>query len=572
LRLQVQNDTGRWVIPDYQPEDVIGRILPDSLHRYFFFDGERIEQIVRTNKKAEIAEATKILLGVEVLNRSIRHLGEARKSLEKELEQIGDPETQKLLKQKDELEQQRDSQLKRQEEIEQEIIAQETVKQSVSQRLRELAGVEQLQQRRDELEGQEKSIRDKLNQSRINLRQAVSTKAYVVLLSDATTKFQEMVEGLKQRGELPADIKHQFVQDLLTRQQCICGTALTDGAEPHRHVTAYLDKAGLADVEEKVIYMGAQVDAIARQIPEFWQEVDQEQANINQNKMLLARVEDALEDIREQLLQSPGEEPRKLQSRLDEVERTIRDLTLEQGSNQQQIKDWEAQVEGLARQIEKHQMSENRQGRVQRQISAAEDAIERLKRVQENLGQLFRLQLERRIQEIFGQISFTPYVPKLNEKYELILEERMAGEPSPVAASTGENQILSLSFIGAIIDRIREWSQGKAGILMPESSVFPIVMDSPFGSLDEIYRRRVAEALPKLANQLVVLVTKTQWRGEVAEEMTNCVGRQYVLVYNSPKPDCQVDEIEIGGRIYPLVRQSPDEYEYSEIQEVGKAE
>jgi DNA sulfur modification protein DndD len=572
LRLQVQNDTGRWVIPDYQPEDVIGRILPDSLHRYFFFDGERIEQIVRTNKKAEIAEATKILLGVEVLNRSIRHLGEARKSLEKELEQIGDPETQKLLKQKDELEQQRDSQLKRQEEIEQEIIAQETVKQSVSQRLRELAGVEQLQQRRDELEGQEKSIRDKLNQSRINLRQAVSTKAYVVLLSDATTKFQEMVEGLKQRGELPADIKHQFVQDLLTRQQCICGTALTDGAEPHRHVTAYLDKAGLADVEEKVIYMGAQVDAIARQIPEFWQEVDQEQANINQNKMLLARVEDALEDIREQLLQSPGEEPRKLQSRLDEVERTIRDLTLEQGSNQQQIKDWEAQVEGLARQIEKHQMSENRQGRVQRQISAAEDAIERLKRVQENLGQLFRLQLEKRIQEIFGQISFTPYVPKLNEKYELILEERMAGEPSPVAASTGENQILSLSFIGAIIDRIREWSQGKAGILMPESSVFPIVMDSPFGSLDEIYRRRVAEALPKLANQLVVLVTKTQWRGEVAEEMTNCVGRQYVLVYNSPKPDCQVDEIEIGGRIYPLVRQSPDEYEYSEIQEVGKAE
>jgi len=59
---------GRWLPTSYQPEDVIGRILPESLHRYFFFDGERIEQIVRSNKKAEIAEATKILLGVEVLN------------------------------------------------------------------------------------------------------------------------------------------------------------------------------------------------------------------------------------------------------------------------------------------------------------------------------------------------------------------------------------------------------------------------------------------------------------------------------------------------------------------------
>jgi len=36
-------------------------------------------------------------------------------------------------------------------------------------------------------------------------------------------------------------------------------------------------------------------------------------------------------------------------------------------------------------------------------------------------------------------------------------------------------------------------------------------MDSPFGSLDEIYRRQIADN-PKLANQLVILVSKTQWR------------------------------------------------------------
>ena len=53
----------------------------------------------------------------------------------------------------------------------------------------------------------------------------------------------------------------------------------------------------------------------------------------------------------------------------------------------------------------------------------------------------------------------------------------------------------------------------------PESSTFTIVMDSPFGSLDEIYRRQVAKSIPKLANQLIILVTKTQWRGEVQEEV-----------------------------------------------------
>jgi DNA sulfur modification protein DndD len=67
----------------------------------------------------------------------------------------------------------------------------------------------------------------------------------------------------------------------------------------------------------------------------------------------------------------------------------------------------------------------------------------------------------------------------------------------------------------------------------------------------------------------VVLVTKTQWRGEVAEEMADCIDREYVLVYNSPKPDCEEDGIELNGERYPLVRRSPNEFEYTEILEVG---
>lgn len=94
------------------------------------------------------------------------------------------------------------------------------------------------------------------------------------------------------------------------------------------------------------------------------------------------------------------------------------------------------------------------------------------------------------------------------------------------------------------------------------------MMDSPFGSLDEIYRRRVACSIPQLANQLVILVTKTQWRGEVEKEISNYLGKIYVLVYYSPKPDCQEDSIEIDGINYPLVKRSSNEFEYTEIVEV----
>jgi DNA sulfur modification protein DndD len=105
---------------------------------------------------------------------------------------------------------------------------------------------------------------------------------------------------------------------------------------------------------------------------------------------------------------------------------------------------------------------------------------------------------------------------------------------------------------------------------MPDSNTFPIVMDSPFGSLDNNYRRQIAKTIPQLANQLIVLVTKTQWRGEVEEEMAKRIGREYVLTYYSSKPDCEQDYIELNGERYPLVRQSPNEFEYTEIVEVER--
>ena len=101
LYMYFAGEDGRWQIPQQYPEDIIGRILPESLHQYFFFDGERIERIVRSANKLEIAEATKTMLGMEVLERSIKHLKEAKKSLEEELKSIGDTETRQLLKQKE---------------------------------------------------------------------------------------------------------------------------------------------------------------------------------------------------------------------------------------------------------------------------------------------------------------------------------------------------------------------------------------------------------------------------------------------------------------------------------------
>ncbi|MGQ4650005.1 AAA family ATPase [Lyngbya aestuarii] len=569
LYLQVAEDDGRWLLPQQLPEDIIGRILPASLHQYFFFDGERIEQIVRSDKKAEIAEATKTLLGVELLNRSINHLKVAKKSLEAELSLIGDAETKKLLREQKTLEEESSLLINRQAEIDQDLEAQAELKRTVSNRLLELSGSQELQQLRDELESQRKLIREQLKQSQTALKRTISARGYTVLLSQVTAEFRVLTNDLRERGELPVGIKQQFIADLLNRQRCICGNELAEGTEAHHQVSAWMNKAGVADVEEIAIRLGVQVEEIDKQALTFWQEADSQQANIAQGRTELSRIETQLDDLKIKLRNFPNEDISELQKSLDKTDNKILELTLEKGASQQKIERLKTDTEVKAKQIAQHKMNQNKQALAQRRIAATQDSIDRLIEMRGQLDQQFRISLEARVQEIFNSISFTPYVPKLSDKYELTLVESTAGEETLVAASTGENQILALSFISGIINRVREWVQQETNMLMgPDSSTFPVVMDSPFGSLDEIYRRRIAQTLPRLANQLVVLVTKTQWRGEVAQEMTPHIGKEYVLAYNSPKSDCEEDFIELGGVRYPLVKPSPNEFEYSEIIEV----
>ncbi|QYX30107.1 AAA family ATPase [Sphaerospermopsis torques-reginae] len=570
LTIQTVGDDGKWYFPIEQAEEIINNILPASLHQYFFFDGERIEEIVRSDKKAEIAEATETFLGVKVIDLAIKHLKEAKKTLDNELAAIGDAETKQLLKKQNQLEQEIERINKRQTEIKKELENQQTFKKDVSSRLIELSAVRELQERRESLETQKRSSYEELKKTKEALKKIISKQAYTVLLGQTTANFREIISELKQKGELKSGISKEFVAELIQTGRCICGAELKEGGNGHFHVKSLLKKTGSSSVEETAIRMGAQVDDIDKQADNFWENVNREQTRISQIKTSLSQIEGELDNIEEILRKDPNEDISGLQKRLDGIEAKIDELNREQGANQQEISHIKTEVDVLVKQIAKQKQNEGRQILAQRRIIATQDAIERLMEVKSRQEKQFRLQLEKRVQEIFAEISVTPYIPKITEKYELTLVENTTGIEAPVAASTGENQILSLSFIASIIDKVREWSEKKKIMMVPDSSTFPIVMDSPFGSLDANSRRHIAQTIPKLANQLVVLVTKTQWRVEVEEEIIDRIGKEYVLTYYSSKPDCEQDFMEVNGEKYYLIRQSPSGFEYTEIMEVER--
>jgi DNA sulfur modification protein DndD len=562
------------LVPDEeQIADTIGNVLPSSLHQYFFFDGERIERIVKSENRADMATAIKTLLSVEMLERGIRHLDHARKMLERELKEIGDTETKRLVSEKTALEEERAQKQERRDAIGQDLLHQEDLKKKLAAQLRDLASVKTIQQRRDDLQAQMEDLEQQLSRGEDRLRRTISSRGYQVFLKDTIAEFKAMAADLRRKGELPAGIKRQFVQDLLDQHRCICGAALTPGTAHRQAVDAWLDKGGLQDVEEAVIKMGGEVESLERQIPEFWAEIDQEQGSIEHLRQKIGRLQDQLSDIRAQLKDDNDTNVQGIERRLEATENTITERHREDAVLKDEVDRLGGAIAAVDKHIKAHKAKDKEQARVNRQREAAMDAIARLQEVKHRVDVKFRAVLETKVREIFRRISFTPYLPKLTENYALMLIDPSVegGSDNVVRASTGQNQILSLAFIGSVIERVRVWSQKHAAIGL-DGGGFPMVMDSPFGSLDSVNRSNIAEAITELADQLVVMVSKTQWLNEVEREMEPSAGAEYVLVYYTAKPDAQPDQMERYGRQYPLVKRSPNEFTWTEVMRVDRME
>ena len=564
LFMLVAGDDGRWYPPLEAAEDIIERILPASLHQYFFFDGERIDSFFRHNQEHSIAEDTKELLGVKILDMAIEHLKKAKRTLQEELQELGDAHTKELVSRQIKLEQEQEKSAQELQVNIAKLKQLEQHKSHLSKQILDVSGADKIQQLKTKLVEQHKNLKKDLIQNKVELKKTLSQTSHIVYLGNISDRFLTLLQNLRDRDNLSSGVKQEFIQQLLDRQSCICGADLTPETQTYNNVKSWLKKAELKNIEESAIRLETQVNKIEPQTDIFWQQLDRKQADINHQYLEINRLEGEIAAANKQLQAYPNRNIQQLQQQVEAIETEIKSLILEQGINKQQKSDRAEQIHKLAKQITQHKLTEKKQQIAQRRINATQESIIRLNQVRTLLEEQFRLALEQKVQDIFSFISFTPYSPKLSKNYELTLVQNVAGIEVPVAASTGENQILSLSFIGGIIDRVRQWSQQNT-LVGYDSSTFPIVMDSPFGSLDQVYRRQVATAIPELANQLIILATKTQWRGEVETETKSRIGKEYVLTYYSPKKDCEPDWLDIEQQNYSLVRHSSNNFEYTEI-------
>lgn len=550
----------------------INQILPNRLHRFFFFDGERIENLVKPDSYSEIEDAIKTILGLTVIERAIKHLDEARKVLEKEYSDVGPDEVKEVQTRLDAARAEKESQLETRRQTLENRNASSPQLENVNARLAELEDAAELQRKRSELEDTLSQIQGELAARRRSLSTRLSDSGFLAFSESLVERASATYDSLRERGQIPSSIQRQLVEDLLDRGCCICGTELHEGHEHYLKVAEWRQKSGRQDVEEAWMRLSANAKAFSDRRKDFLDyvhETNRERAGLRDQE---AKTKDKLSGIKDSISELDSDEIQGLERRRDELKHAIeadnlRLAIIERDVQQldQRIADLERELEAAGEAIEKARVA-------QRRVVVAREARELFASILKIRTEEVRKQIDARVKEVYSQISFKPYVPSLNESFHLDLRKGSGSDTDlSVAKSTGENQILSLAFVGAVAEHARDrYREAVAdargdGLLSFSGGIYPVVMDSPFGSLDENYQRDIAEAIPSLAPQVVIFVSKSQGLHAVQDVLLPRVDREYIIEYSTPKQDEEQETIELKSGTYPYIAPVAGDLEWATV-------
>jgi DNA sulfur modification protein DndD len=517
------------------PENTLRRILPERLRDIFFFDGETINELTQTDSQDRIQDAIRNIMGLEILERSIRHLEHVEGEFEDEMNAHGSEELSELVDRKQSLDAEIDSIETQLQTTERSLVETESELDSVEARQEELEGSHELQQEREDLREERQTVTQRIEDINDAIRQTISDDGHLVFALPAIEETAQMLREKKQKGEIPSEIKGQFVDELLELGECICGRPLVEGSEPFAEVEGWKQRAGSSELEQVAMQIAGRLTEMGEGQEELFATLESTLAERSEQHDRLERINGRLDDISTALSEKDTEKIGQLETRRVELSERVTELNQNIGGLERELSDLDERRETVETEISEAREENQLAERANRRRLAAQQLRERLEGLFQRYQDQVRQRVNERVNEIFTEIIAKEYYAQIADDYSLrILKDVDSTEAVSVAKSTGERQVASLSFIASLVSLAREQHESEDESNFFTGGIYPTLMDSPYGYLDPTYQRKVSRVLPKMSEQVVVFVTQSQWSEAVESELDAVSGYKYHLEYDNP--------------------------------------
>lgn len=520
------------------PQRAVEQMLPRRLSNLFFFDGEYITNLSETRSQNEIRDAIRNVMGLTILERSINHLKDVESRFEQELKEYADTELQDLLDESqslnstiEDLEQSKASKEESRDRLEAEI-------QSIQTKLEGMEESQELEQERTKLEKERKELTELIDDLNQDIEGAISKKGHLVFAMPAIEETAKDLDDLRKQGEIPSELSNAFVDQLLDKGECICGRPLSDGDDHYEHVASYKSDLNTEGVDQAAIRIISHLEEIKSERDDYFDDINayiEDRSDHRERKQRLTERIDELEGELEEMTvvdEETGETPQELQEARKEKGAKREDFISEIGALEERIEQKEERLDTVEDQISEARQEKSEAELARQRRQAAAEVRKQLGSSFEELQHRVRDWSDQLVRETFNEVATKDYEAEITDEFELRIRDQLENEYLEVEKSRGERQIASLTFIASLTQIARERYLSDTDSDYFTGGIYPIVMDSPFGSLDKDHQSQVSETIPEMAEQVIVLVTDSQWLGPVANALSDIAGKQYKLEYD----------------------------------------
>lgn len=507
-------------------------IMPQALSQYFFFDGERIEEmgkeISEDKKVGDFENAVRGLLGLDAIMNALKHFKPGNKSTvigyysnnfnagaNEELREILD----RLKKAEEQLATINDKLVQ---------IDSDTKKaQEIRDRKRaEVATYDDGLRLQKQLDG----LVDDINLAESTKQKAVAEAAdfFNRDLSSflSLSLIDRAVDFINSQDISDASLPYvrAATLDYLRKQgKCICGRDLVEGTPAYKHIMGlydYVYPKSIATIakdfknESRVRVTGSNG---------MYRDVITKISTANQQEQIRNKKQDELTDIRKGIAGSDVKEKvKELNNQINICEDKIRGnnrehdkLIEERGSLTRQMKndkDRRADINAANDQNKKNEICLAYANRIYDELNDeyTRQETEVRTRLQDTINTIFRDIYDG---ELHLEINTNYHISVRDTRYE-----------SGVETSSGQSIAVIFAFITALIQMAKENGQQNNQLLAHE--VYPLVMDAPLSLFDKTRIDTVCRKLPTIAEQVVIFIKDTD--GDLAKtKMAEFIGREY---------------------------------------------
>lgn len=502
------------------PSKELARILPPEVQQYYFFDGERLDDLFKNDYEDDVRKAVWDLSHVHVLENVINHLRTLRDE-RRRTAKSSSGEVQEARDERDEKEAERMDIIHEKARVEQTIDEKESALTEIENKMGAAANdqVLSLIEERAELEAEIDSLVDTEEDLEDEVDRLVIEAGSICLAADALDTATEAFDDLGAQGKLPPAVRRKYLDGLLAEKECLCGCDLETHPDHRQNVEDLRNETpAINDRLIEASYEFPNTRTAGEQAFADLRETIRELRETTQERL---KKETKVEDLTEQLRghNIPDEiDLEDLDEQRGQLRTELRKLQNKQGRLEEQLDTVEGEIEALNQRIDRELDKEARSTELMREVNWYKRAREELVAIKAALMAEVRENIEASIETYFNTLTWK------TEQYDITVQEdfciRIDGpdrQRQVERLSAGETELLALSFIAALT----------------EVSGFdaPVMIDTPLARIDQEHRAAIGSRLPDfLADQQVTfLFTDSEFDDTVSSALEGHLANTYKL-------------------------------------------